>query len=263
MRKKLLALSVPSSLTGSFQKQRNSDVFGCSDIGTHFKNRYSSNICFAEGDEATPPPPAPPVSTPPSTQPITFNSQADFDAAVARVMAASKPKDETPPPVSITEQRQQQQQQQQEQQQNQQVLTTAIMFDTQFDGVMKGAAKFFTNPEAVKTIRDDVKESDPVKKASLMGATAAKEFFSNTKNIEILEKSDQEKVKSDILNKRFESDINGVQAWELMNRAIYNHSLKEKHDQMRDNSSAGTGVYGHAKLDAKLKSFYPENVSAL
>ena len=197
-------------------------------------------------------------------QPITFNSQADFDAAVARVLAASNPKkDEASPPVSITEQRQQQQQQQQEQQQNQQVLTTAIMFDTQFDGVMKEAAKFFTNPEAVKTIRDDVKETDPVKKASLMGATAAKEFFANSKNIEILEKSDQEKVKSDILNKRFESDINGVQAWELMNRAIYNHSLKEKHDQMRNNSGAGTGVYGHAKLDEKLKSFYPENVSAL
>lgn len=208
---------------------------------------------------ATPPAQAP-------SNPITFNSQADFDAAVARVLAAqgnNQSQQQEQQPTSITEQRQQQQQQQEKERANQKTLTKAIMFDTQFDNTMKDAAKFFQHPDAVKTIRDDVKETDPVKKASLMGATAAKEFFANEKNIQILDKNDQEKVKTDILNKRYESDIDGMAAWELMNRAIYNHSLKEKHDQMRNNSGAGTGSYGYEKLDAKLKAFYPESVMAL
>ena len=96
MRKKLLSLSVPNSLTGSFQKQRNSDIFGCSDVGAHFKNRYSSNICFIEDDD-----PAPDTT-------LTFGSQADLDAYIAKVTADKKPTpDETPTPdqESITEKR--------------------------------------------------------------------------------------------------------------------------------------------------------------
>lgn len=247
----------PSFLMGSFQKQRNSDIFDCSDVSDHFKNRYSSNICFVDDD------PAPDTT-------LTFGSQADLDAYIAKVTA-----DKTPPPVatppvtppvdqeSITEKRDREARESQEKANEQGVFKNAILFETQFDTVMKDAGKFFANPESVKTIRNDVTETDTVKRASIMAATAAKEFFSNTKNIEILEKTDQEIVKSEIQSKRYESDIDGMKAWDLMRRAIYNHNLKDKHDAQRNNSGAGVGVYGHAKLDAKLKSFYPENVSAL
>lgn len=254
MRKRLLALSVPNLLTGSFQKQRNSDIFSCSDVGAHFKNRYSSNICFADDDD-----PAPDTT-------LTFNSQADLDAYIVKVTADKKPTPEEAPTQdqeSITEKRDREAREAQEKANEQGVFKNAILFETQFDTVMKDASKFFSNPESVKTIRNDVTETDTVKRASIMAATAAKEFFSNPKNVEILEKTDQEIVKSEIQSKRYESDIDGMKAWDLMRRAIYNHNLKDKHDAQRNNSGAGVGVYGHAKLDAKLKSFYPENVSAL
>ncbi len=255
MKKSLLATAIPMSLMGAtHSRQRNSDIFDCSDIGGHFKNRFSSHICFND-DEGS------------DEGKLTFNSQADLDAYIATIKPDKKP-DEAPPAPddkgeSITERREREAREAADKSAEQGVFKNAVLFETQFDSVMKGASKFFPNPDSVKTIRDDVTETDTVKRASMMAATAAKEFFSNQKNIEILEKSDQEFVKSEISNKRFETDIDGMKAWTLMNRAIYNHELKSKHDAMRDNSGAGNGQYGYEKLDASLKAFYPESVVAL
>lgn len=257
MKKSLLATAIPMSLmTATHSRQRNSDIFDCSDIGGHFKSRFSSHICFADGDD-----------TPPAEATLSFSSQADLDAYIAKVTADKKPDEAPSAPEdkgeSITERREREAREAATKSAEQGVFKNAVLFETQFDGVMKNAAKFFPKPESVKTIRDDVTETDTVKRASMMAATAAKEFFSNQKNIDILEKSDQEIVKSEISNKRFETDIDGMKAWTLMNRAIYNHELKNKHDAMRDNSGAGNGQYGYEKLDASLKAFYPESVVAL
>lgn len=257
MKKSLPAKAIPMSLMGAtHSRQRNSDIFDCSDIGGHFKNRFSSNICFAEGDEVG------------DEGKLTFNSQADLDAYIATINPDKKPDDDKKPDnedkgESITERRAREAREAADKSAEQGTFKNAVLFETQFDGVMKNASKFLPNPDSVKTIRDDVTETDTVKRASMMAATAAKEFFSNQKNIDILEKSDQEFVKSEISNKRFETDIDGMKAWALMNRAIYNHELKSKHDAMRDNSGAGNGQYGYEKLDASLKAFYPESVVAL
>lgn len=256
MKKHTLALAAMAHVA-SFAPQRNSDVFDCSDIGGHFKNRYSSHICFADDD------------TPPAETTLSFSSQADLDAYVAKVNSTNKPPEDTPPAPpedkgeSITERRDREAREAANRSAEQGTFKNAVLFETQFDTVMKDASKFFTNPDSVKTIRDDVSETDTVKRASVMAATAAKEFFRNPKNVEILEKSDQEIVKSEIESKRYESDIDGMKAWELMRRAIYNHNLKNKHDAMRDNSGVGNGQYGYEKLDASLKAFYPESVVAL
>lgn len=259
MEKSLLASSMaaiaPMSLmTATHSRQRNSDIFDCADVGSHFKNRYSSHICFV-GDE----------DDDNDEGKLTFNSQADLDAYIAKVTSDKKAED-TPledKGESITEKRNREAREAEAKSAEQSTFKSAVLFETQFDTVMKDASKFFTNPESVKSIRDDVKEEDTVKRASIMAATAAKEFFSNPKNIEILEKSDQEIVKSEIESKRYESDIDGMKAWDLMRRAIYNHNLKDKHAAMRDNSGAGNGAYGYEKLDASLKAFYPEGVVAL
>lgn len=245
-------------MAATHSRQRNSDVFDCDDVGSHFKNRYSSHICFAEREDELP-----------AESPLTFNSQADLDAYVAKVSSSKKPEEQTPatPPEdkgeSITEKREREAREAASKSAEKSTLKAAVLFETQFDSVMKDAAKFFTNSDSVKTIRDDVTETDEVKRASMMAATAAKEFFRNPKNIEILEKSDQDVVKSEIESKRYESDIDGMKAWELMRRAIYMHNLKDKHDAMRNNSGAGNGTYGYEKLDASLKAFYPESVVAL
>lgn len=257
MKKSLLATAIPMSLIGAtHSRQRNSDIFDCSDIGGHFKNRFSSHICFAEGDDA-----------PPAETTLSFSSQADLDAYIAKVTAEKKPEDTPPTPEdkgeSITERREREAREAADKSKEQGAFKEAVLFETQFDNVMKEASKFFTNPDSVKTIRDDVSETDTIKRASVMAATAAKEFFTNPKNVAILEKSDQEIVKAEIESKRYESDIDGMKAWELMRRAIYNHNLKNKHDAMRDNSGSGNGQYGYEKLDASLKAFYPESVVAL
>lgn len=255
MKKHTLALAAMAH-AASFTQQRNSDIFDCSDIGGHFKNRYSSHICFADGDGDTPPP----------ESALTFGSQAELDAYISKVTADKKPEEAKAPEEkgeSITEKRDREAREAATKSAEQSTFKDAVLFETQFDTVMKDASKFFTNPDSVKTIRDDVKETDTVKRASVMAATAAKEFFRNPKNVEILEKSDQEIVKAEIESKRYETDIDGMKAWQLMKRAIYNHELKNKHDAMRDNSGAGNGQYGYEKLDASLKAFYPESVVAL
>lgn len=255
MKKHTLALSAALAQT-SFAPQRNSDILDCSDIGGHFKNRFSSHVCFVEGDDV-----------PPAETTLSFSSQADLDAYIAKVTADKKPEEAPPAPEnqgeSITEKRDREAREAANKSAEQSTFKNAVLFETQFDNVMNDAKKFFTNPDSVKTIRDDVSETDTVKRASVMAATAAKEFFTNPKNVAILEKSDQEIVKAEIESKRYESDIDGMKAWELMRRAIYNHNLKNKHDAMRDNSGSGNGQYGYEKLDASLKAFYPESVVAL
>lgn len=254
MKKSLLSSIV--SHASSFAPQRNSDIFDCSDIGGHFKNRFSSHVCFADGDDA-----------PPAETTLSFSSQADLDAYIAKVTADKKTDDTPPAPEnqgeSITEKREREAREAAASSAEKSEFKSAILFETQFDSVMSEAKKFFPNPDSVKGIRNDISETDPVKLASLMGATAAKEFFKKPENLSILEKSDQEIVKAEIESKRYESDIDGMKAWELMRRAIYNHNLKHKHDAMRDNSGAGNGQYGYEKLDASLKAFYPESVVAL
>lgn len=256
--KKFIGKQGLSALMGaSFNRQRNSDAFGCSDIGGHFKNRYASNICFAEGDEG---------EGGGNEAPVSFPNQAALDDYIAKLAKpADKPADK---PIenngeSVTEKRDRERRELETKTAEQGVFKNAVLFETQFDGVMKEAAKFLTNPDSVKTIRTDVKEEDTIKRAGIMAATAAKEFFNNPKNVGILEKSDQDLVTASILGVRYESDIDGMKAWELMRRAIYNHNLKDKHDKMRDVSGSGTGQYGYEKLDASLKAFYPDSVVAL
>jgi prefoldin subunit 5 len=52
MKNTILASVIPMALSGKFQNQKNSDILFSNDIGNHYKNRYSSNICFADGDDA-------------------------------------------------------------------------------------------------------------------------------------------------------------------------------------------------------------------
>lgn len=262
--KALAALTAPMALTAaSFTRQRNSDVFGCADIGAHFKNRYSSNICFAEGEGSGE------GDDNGSEGSLTFPDQAALDAYIEKVISGKKDDggsddgDKKPTGESLTEKRERERREEESKKADQAKYKEAVLFDSQFDAVMKDAAKFFSNPESVKTIKTDVKETDDIKRASLIAATAAKEFFGNQKNVDVLEKDDQEAVKNLVLNVRYEQDIDGMAAWKLMRRAVYNHNLKAKHDAMRATSGAGNGNYGYEKLDASLKAFYPEGVQAL
>lgn len=50
MKKSILINTIPMMISGGFTNQKNSDILFSSDIGSHFKNRHSSNICFVEGD---------------------------------------------------------------------------------------------------------------------------------------------------------------------------------------------------------------------
>lgn len=182
----------------------------------------------------------------------SFASQKELDDYIA----SNKPAGDE---LSITEKRQQQEKQQREQQQKTNDIQIAVVFDNNFDSLIEKNADLF--PESTKTIRKDVKSDNLVERANLIAATAAKEYFSIPANLETLTTADQERVQSEILGVRFESQIDGLKAWEIVERSLNGHELANKYKKANDfTGKGGTGETGHKNVDKYLKGFFPESV---
>ncbi|CAH9011395.1 putative coil containing protein [Vibrio phage 236O40-1] len=190
-------------------------------------------------------------------------SWADFDAHLEkklneRMQTQKPPADDK---TSITDERKQRQDEESKRQQDQAVVQNAAVFDSNFDSYIEANKDLF--PETVKTVRADVKETDLVKKTNLIAATAAKEFFSIQSNIDVLDSDSKRKVQEDILNKRYESDIDGVAAWDLVKRSVFGSELSNKNKKTHDFSGGGKGKTGLKNLDNYMENFYPKHVRAI
>lgn len=191
---------------------------------------------------------------------------SQFDAEIEKRLN-ERIKTQTPPAkpdedkTSITEQRQQRQEEETKRHQDQSVVQNAAVFDSGFDSFVEQNKDLF--PETVKTVRADVKETDLVKKTNLISATAAKEFFSLQSNIDVLDSDSKRKVQEDILNKRYESDIDGIAAWELVKRSVFGHELANRNKKSHDFSGTGGGKTGLKNLDNYMANFYPKHVRAI
>lgn len=138
-------------------------------------------------------------------------------------------------------------------------IQSAVVFDTSFDNFIKENKEYF--PESVSTIRNDVKSDDAVEKANLIAATAAKEYFSIKSNLDSLTTADRERVQREIMDVRFEQQIDGLKVWELVQRSIYGHGLMNSHKRASDfMGKDGTGSTGFKNVDNYLKNFFPETV---
>lgn len=190
-------------------------------------------------------------------KPLTFANQAELDAYIKAQAGNNGGKDDDQ--ESLFDKRQKQQQQQQQQQEQTAAMQAAVYFDTTFDGFIAKNAKYF--PDNVKSIRDDVTTTDVIEKSNLIAATAAKEFFSKKENLESLTDADKKLVESDILGVRFESKIDGVKAWELVQRSIHGHELMNKHNAANNfNGKNGNGETGFAHVDKFTSNWFPKSV---
>lgn len=263
MKKSLIATGMGNAIASrsAFSNQKNSDVLFAGDVGAHFKNRYSSHICFADGEEDK-------GGEPELMPQMTWDQ---FDQEIEKRLN-ERLKSQTPPakkegeedggePMSIMEQRQQRQKQEQQRQADQSVVQAAAVFDTSFDAFIQENKDLF--PETVQTIRKDVTETDLIKKTNLIAATAAKEYFSLQSNIDALDSESKKKVETEILNKRYESNIDGVAAWELVKRSVFGHGLLSRNQKSHDFSGKGGGKTGLAHLDKYIENFYPQDVIAI
>lgn len=262
----LLDASAGFAHQDKFTQQSNSDILGNIDFNEHFRNRHSSHICFISDEPSDPDKDSgggegdPDSSSHQSA--VQFKSHEDFMAAARKALNTQDDEDtDDKEKTSLFDKRQQQQQQEKEKKANQEKLERAVVFDHSFDGFIKDNAQYF--PSSVKTIRQDTEGAgDSIQRAELMQATAAKEFFSDERNLKILDENDQKYVKSSILEKRYEKDIDGQKAWDIVGRSVYMQNLKSNNDQRRSSTGAGNdGKYGKEKLDAKLQKFYPEGVA--
>lgn len=189
---------------------------------------------------------------------LSFKSQADLDAYVASLQKPT-PEDKDKDKLSITEERQQQKQKQDEQQKSAQRIEKAVVFNSSFDKFITDNKEYF--PESTSSIRNDVKSDDLVEKSKLIAATAAKEYFSIPKNLESLTTADRERVEKEITGVRFETDIDGLAVWELVERSLYGHTLANSHKKANDfMGKGGNGSTGYANVDKYLKGFFPESV---
>ncbi|AUR91078.1 coil containing protein [Vibrio phage 1.155.O._10N.222.55.B3] len=192
-------------------------------------------------------------------QPLSFASQADLDAYVAGLQTPPATPPATPPKLSITEERQQQQEQANQQQAQAQRIEKAVVFNSSFDKFVADNKDYF--PESTASIRKDVKTDDLLEKSKLIAATAAKEYFSISKNLESLTTTDRERVEREIVNVRYESDIDGLAVWELVERSLYGHQLANSHKKANDfMGKGGNGSTGYANVDKYLGNFFPESV---
>lgn len=262
MKNKLFVLgaSVAASVSNraAFSNQKNSDVLFSGDIGSHFKNRHSSNICFIDGDDAK-------DGDNDNADMMPQMSWSDFDAYLEKKLNERKGEDNPPTDdgdkKSITDQRKQRQEEENKRHQDQAVVQNAAIFNSSFDDYIEKNKDLF--PETVKTVRADVKETDLVKKSNLIAATAAKEFFSIQSNIDVLDSASKAKVQEDILNKRYESDIDGLAAWALVERSVFGSELSNKNKKTHDFSGGGKGKTGLKNLDNYVENFYPKHVRAI
>lgn len=140
------------------------------------------------------------------------------------------------------------------------VIERAAVIDSSFDELISN--KLF--PESVQTIRADIaatsSDKSLVEKTNLMCATAAKEFFQNEENINVLDIASKNQVTNDILSKRFENEIDGHGAWELVQRAIHirtNSSAKSEHATQNQCGS------GSKVVDTYLDDFFPKHMISL
>ena len=150
------------------------------------------------------------------------------------------------------------QQQAQQQQAQQAQIEKSAQIQASFDQTLE--SNYF--PDSVRTIKADIEKTSSdlnlVDKTNLQLATAGKEFFQgeNNLNIESLDPISRQQVQTEILSKRFENEIDGFKAWELVQRAIY------VRDQLavKNGDVAQLGGSGSKELDEKLKSFFPSHV---
>lgn len=116
-----------------------------------------------------------------------------------------------------------------------------------------------------KDVEDTVGTKDLSKVTPLLYATAAKEYFSDENNLNVLGASDKQFVQDEILGKRFEHQIDGMKAAEYLERAI--HIQKQRSDDKTrrgSNGLTGAGEFsGTPNLKARLDRFFPERVSEI
>lgn len=142
--------------------------------------------------------------------------------------------------------------------------TDAAVFDAQFDQYLSKHASYF--PEVTNTLRKSqaiTQIQDPTEKSNLLAATAAKEFFGVAANLEILDPTDRAWVEANVNKVAFENQIDGLQAWGYIEKAMYNHNLIRK--RAGDNGDTtfdvdGNFVTGYAALDKYNKEHLPEHM---
>lgn len=184
----------------------------------------------------------------------TFTSEQELNDYIKSQQKTNNDDDQ-----SLFDKRRQQEQQKQSAADAVKEIQSAVVFDTSFDSFIKENKEYF--PESVATIRNDVKAENAVEKANLIAATAAKEYFSIKSNLDSLTTADRERVQREIMEVRFEQQIDGLKVWELVQRSIYGHSLMNSHKRANDfMGKGGTGATGFKNVDNYLKSFFPETV---
>lgn len=261
-------------MSATHTAQRNSDHLFSNDVGSMFANRYQgSHIAFIGDDDpqGTDEPQGnddPASNNPPPAGGVDVNSQAFKDAVAAAVAAQNeqRKKDEQ---TSLTEQRKREQEEKDKQERERQGIITsateAAKFDNAFDGFISKNAHYF--PKGIETVRKSVQGlniEDPTNEASLLAATAAKEFFSLAENMAVLDSSDRAYVEKNITGKRFENEIDGLKAWGYVEKAMFGHGLRNKHTGNRNDGTQDRSTKtGYKDLDEYNAKFFPEHVKDL
>ncbi len=277
----------------NFVNQRNSDHLFSGDLGGHFQRRYSSHICFVGGNDPQPannpaptndptpapannpaPAPAPQGNPAPANNPAPQNAPAGnqppaglnlSDPQVQAFLAANgftQQPQNNPAPQSVIDLNNQNHQQQQSQQQLINDATECAKFNDSFDKFLRDNSSLFSGKASgLRGVVEGMNIADPIESTRLLQASAAKDFFSQKKNIEILSPADRQAVSATILNHHFENQIDGAKAWELVEKAVHNQRLANKHN------GGGFGdnphMTGYDDLDRYNAGFFPKHVKDL
>lgn len=269
-----------SFMKSTFIRQQNSDIFSTNDPAAHFKNRYSSHICFVDDDANKGGLPEP---SPTSSGTLT---DEQLQQIVAAVNAQKSPESQEPKPAPLNNSALTQEQINQivsaisgnsqrddistkhkgekksleDQQKQQQEIESAAQFDAQFDSFLKDNHRFFKDGITAQYIRNGVNEwaqgKSIFEKTQGMAAAAAKSFFDNPENLKALDESDrliaQQKI-VDISERNIERDV----AWPLISRAIFNLKRLEEYGNYRANSTSNQSS-GFKHVDAYNNRFFPK-----
>lgn len=246
-------------MSASFAKQKNNDaLFGNCDFAQHFKNRHSSHICFVDGgtdgdgDKGN--------GSSSDDKQVTI-TQAQLNELVANAVKAATTKDDGSEEESFAEKRAREEQQQKELKDRDLKNQEFALQNLNFNSFISKNEKHLG--ERAKTIRADVESSvgkDLSVSVPLMWATLAKEYFANSENLKGLTETDISWITSNVINVRYEKDIDGMKACEYLDRAIHNVNRKNDDEARRSGGTSSSDDYqNHPNVKKYTENFFPKN----
>ncbi len=165
--------------------------------------------------------------------------EVNYEKLAAAIVAAQEKKTDDSDDKGVFEQTKELQRKEQVRAQELDQMRSIVEFDRSFDSVLIDNAPLFTmTPKSIRDGAANLKDAELVK---MLQCVSAKDFFSNSENIALLDEADQKYINLNII-KLPESYMDAPKAWSLVDKAILINKRISQHTSISNKNNNPFGV---------------------